>query len=230
MLDFIGTIGVSIFICVMLVALLGAMQTTLKTRVTLTVLAAIWVGLAAWLAAQGQFDDVGKRPFPLLAVFIFAPLIATALLVWLSPGARKALLSIPLPLLVGLNVMRLIGGMFLLLAAAGRLGGPFPYSAGWGDVATAVLAIPVAYLAMRPPEGRDGLIGAWNWLGALDLFAAIVLATITNPRSPLQIIPGDVGPRAMAFLPWILIPSVLVPWMLIVHGTIFAKLRERARR
>ena len=130
MLDFIGTIGVGIFFCVWLVALLGAMQITLKSRLALAALAGIWVGLAAYLGAAGEFDDVARRPVPLVAVMVFTPLILTALVVWLSPAARQALLSIPLPLMIGLNAMRLIGGLFLLLAVAGRLGGPFPYSAG----------------------------------------------------------------------------------------------------
>jgi hypothetical protein len=229
MLDFVGTIGISTFFCVWLVALVSAMDISLKARLATAAVAGIWVGLAALLAAGGEFNDAGKRPVPLIAIFVFTPLVLAALAVWLFPAVRRALLSVPLPLMVGLNVLRLVGGLFLLLGAAGRLGGPFPYSAGWGDLATAVLAVPVAYLAIRVTRERDWLIGAWNWLGALDLFAAIALATITNPGSPLQLIAAGVGPQAMAFLPWILIPSVLVPWMLIVHGTIYAKLRERAR-
>jgi hypothetical protein len=229
MLDFIGTIGIGIFFCVWLVALVSAMQISLNARLMVAAVAGIWIALAAFLAAGGEFNDVGKRPVPLIAIFVFTPLILAALAVWLFPSVRRALLSIPLPLMVGLNALRLVGGLFLLLGAAGRLAGPFPYSAGWGDVATAVLAVPVAYLAVRASRERDWMIGAWNWLGALDLFAAIGLATITNPGSPLQLIAAGVGPQAMAFLPWILIPTVLVPWMLIVHGTIYAKLRERAR-
>lgn len=229
MLDFAGTIGVSIFLCVMLVALLGAMQISLAARLALTVVIAVWIGLAAFLAAMGEFNDVGRRAVPLIAVFVMTPLILAALAVWLFPAVRRALLSMPLPLMIGVNSIRVVGGFMVLLAVAGRLGGPFPYSAGWGDVATGLFALPVAYLAARPPAGRDWMISAWNWFGALDLVAAIALATVSNPGSPLQIIPGDIGPRAMAFLPWILIPTVLVPSMLIVHATIYAKLRERAR-
>jgi hypothetical protein len=42
------------------------------------------------------------------------------------PAARRALNAIPLPLLVGLNVIRLGGVLFVLLALAGRLSGRFP--------------------------------------------------------------------------------------------------------
>jgi hypothetical protein len=59
-----------------------------------------------------------------------------------------------LPLLVGLNVIRLSGVLFVLLALAGRLSGPFPHISGWGDFVTGALAIPVAWLALR--ETRMG--------------------------------------------------------------------------
>jgi hypothetical protein len=39
----------------------------------------------------------------------------------------------PPPLLIGLNAGRVFGVFFLLLAATGRMGGPFPFSAGWGE-------------------------------------------------------------------------------------------------
>jgi hypothetical protein len=230
MLDFIGAIGVGVFAATALAVFTGTMQTGLGARLVLAAVVGIWIGLAGALAGAGAFDDAGRRPVPLVAVFVVTPLLVVALLAWLSPAARKAMLSVPMPLLVGLNAFRFLGGLFLLLAAAGRLGGPFPYSAGWGDIAAAALALPAAYIAARPPAGRDWFIGLATLIGALDLIAAVGLATITTPGSPLQIIPETVGPRAMVFLPWTLIPTVLVPYMLIAHGIVFAQLRKRDSR
>jgi hypothetical protein len=48
-------------------------------------------------------------------------------------------------------------------------------------------------------------------------------------RSPLQIFGGTIGSAAVVMLPWSTIPSLLVPFYLITHGIIFAKL-ARARR
>lgn len=100
-------------------------------------------------------------------------------------------------------------------------------SAAWGDIVTAVVAIPAVWLAARTSIDRDRLIGAWNIFGALDLFVAVGLATLSTPGSPLQIIQTAVGPAAMQQLPWALIPTVLVPYWLIAHGIIFAQLRAR---
>jgi hypothetical protein len=147
----------------------------------------------------------------------------------LSARLRMTLLDIPMPLLIGLNVMRVFGLLFVLLASVGRLGGPFPQSAGWGDVITGVLAIPVAYLAARDAARHAGIIAAWNLFGALDLIAAVFLGVTSANGSPLQLIEAGAGSTAVQYLPYSLIPTVLVPFYLVTHAIIFAQLAEHRR-
>ena len=158
---------------------------------------------------------------------IMLPLVAAAVAASFSPSARAALLGMPMPFLIGLNVWRLAGGFFLLLAAAGRLAGPFPTSAGWGDIITGALALPVAWLVLRG-QGR-ALVWTWNAFGTLDLVAALAFGIISANGSPLQIIHAGQGSEAVQMLPWSLIPTVLVPMFLIVHGVIFAQLARAGR-
>ena len=157
------------------------------------------------------------------------PMVATAALAALSPMWRAALLGLPAPLLIGLNVNRVFGVLFLALVAAGRLSGPFPFSAGWGDIITGVLALPAMWLALRRPPGGLPLIAAWNAFGTLDLVAALALGVMSVPGSPIQIF-GDsaAGSTAMQMLPWAFLPSVMVPFYLILHGILFAQLRQAA--
>ena len=68
----------------------------------------------------------------------FAAAIATA---W--PGVRATLLNLPTPLMIGLNFGRVFAVLFFLLALQGRLAGPFPFFAGWGDIITGVFAVPL---------------------------------------------------------------------------------------
>jgi hypothetical protein len=155
------------------------------------------------------------------------PLAAAVGIALFSAPARSALLQVPTPLLIGLNVFRLGGALFVPLAATGRLGGPFPYVAGWGDVLTGALALPVAWLAARE-AGGDRLVAAWNALGMLDLVVAVTLGITSRPGSPLQLIHAGVGSAAMTLLPWAHVPRVLVPFFLVVHAIVFAQLRARA--
>jgi hypothetical protein len=67
---------------------------------------------------------------------------------WFAWSAfRSALLSVPLSRLVGINAFRIAGVLFLILRDRGRLADPFATSAGWGDIITGVVAIPLAATA-----------------------------------------------------------------------------------
>src|SRR5207302_8825749 len=120
----------------------------------------LWTGRAAGLAPVNRFLGASPVGPPPIGTLIALPQVATAVAAAISPSVRASLLGMPMPFLIGLNVWRVAGGFFLLLAAEGRLGGPFPYSAGWGDIITGVLALPVAWLALRG-QGK-ALVWTWN--------------------------------------------------------------------
>ena len=145
-------------------------------------------------------------------------------LAYANNGFRSALLAIPTTLLIGLNVMRVLGVLFLLLAFAGRLSGPFPFSAGIGDIITGVAAIPLALTVARSQSLPAKAIASWNFFGALDLVAAIGLGLTSANGSPLQLIHYGVGSEAMQSLPFCLVPTVLAPFYLITHCVIAAQL------
>ena len=156
------------------------------------------------------------------------PLVAAAIAAaW--PGVRKALLGLPLPLLIGLNIGRVFAVLFLLLAVEGRLAGPFPYFAGWGDIITGVVAIPLVWLAQDTKDRTATRIAAWNWFGAADLVLAIALGVLSAEGSPLQLFHAAPGSAAMQWLPFSFVPTVLVPLYLILHAIIWVRLRQRVR-
>jgi len=221
MLDFIGTIVFTAAIIVSINALTGAMPISTSQRLALSVGAGLWTGLAAALAGANLF--AGPIGPPAIGIAILFPLLATAIAASISPSVRAWLLGIPIPLLIGLNVWRAAAGFFLLLLAAeGRLAGPFPYSAGWGDIITGALAVPVALLAQRGQA--KALVWIWNAFGMIDLVDALALGIISANGSPLQVIHAGAGSQAMQMLPWSLLPTALVPMFLILHGVIFVRL------
>ena len=222
MLDAIGTILVGTAMAVILAGVVTTIPVALPGRLALAGIIGAWVGLAGAVAAAGALSN----PTTVLAMF-GTPLVITVAVVLGWPTARRAVAAIPLPLLIGLNTIRLAGVLFVLLAVAGRLSGPFPYSAGWGDFATGAFAIPVAWLAAREASSRDRLIFAWNTFGLLDLVIAVALGVISRNGSPLQLIHAGVGSAAMQFLPWAFVPTALVPFFIIAHGIVFARLRSR---
>lgn len=228
MLDFIGTIGITAATIVTMTAVLSALRIGSRARLGVAALLGAWVGVAVALGANGSPFYDAASPIPLVGVLFAAPLAAAALLAAFVPAARAALLGLPLPLLVGLNVWRVLGGMFVLLAADGRLGGPFPQLAGWGDVITGALALPVAWLVARATVSTRNVALAWNAFGALDLVVAVSLGIVSANGSPLQLIHAGAGSAAMQALPWSVVPTVLVPAYLVLHAVVYAQLR-RAR-
>ena len=129
--------------------------------------------------------------------------------------------------MIGLNFGRVFAVLFLLLALQGRLAGPFPFFAGWGDIVTGVLAVPLLFAAAD--RKHTGAIMAWNLLGTTDLVPAIFLGVTSGEGSPLQIFTTAPGSAAMQQLPWSFVPTVLVPFWLILHAIIWAQLRRHAR-
>jgi hypothetical protein len=160
----------------------------------------------------------------LVGVLFAVPLLVVGVLALNSRGVRTALLAVPMPLLIGLNSLRMLGVLFLLLAASGRLSGPFPFSAGLGDVITGALAIPLALSVARSGQLPSVAVRRWNIFGALDLFVAVGLGLTSAAGSPLQLIHAGVGSAAMQYLPYCLVPTVLVPFYLITHAIIAAQL------
>jgi hypothetical protein len=227
-LDLIGGVAGFAAIAIIIVAFVAALDLGRTSRLVLAGAAGAWTGLAVILSAAGMLKVSPTALVPLVGVLLAIPLLIAAALSALSSRVRSALVDIPMPLLIGLNVIRALGFMFLALAAVGRLSGPFPYSAGIGDITTGVLAGPIALMAARTTRG-DWLVAAWNLFGTMDLVAAITLGIASADGSPLQLIHAGVGSDAIQSLPFSLIPTVLVPFFLITHGIVAAQLVRRSR-
>ena len=173
-------------------------------------------------------QEIFRAGVALLPMFFFVALALGFLVVGQTVSALAKVGAISyLGSTMVIVVVRELGPLlaaFLVLASLGRLGGPFPFSAGWGDIIVGVLAIPVAMLATRV-AANDLRIVAWNVLGVLDLVVAVTLGIGSTNGSPLQFVHAGVGSAAMASLPWSLVPTVLVPLFLVGHGIVFAHVR-----
>jgi hypothetical protein len=228
MLELMGTTVLTAAIAVNLNATITALPLSPAQKLASVSIAGLWIGLAIALATTGSYAATAT-PVPVVGIMVALPLVATGVAALLSAGVRETLLALPVPLLLGLNAVRILPGAFiLLLASQGKLSGPFPQSAGWGDIIVGTIAIPLMLAAARNFVGSRGALLAWNILGTLDLVEAVALGMLSAPGSPLQIYGGAVGSTAMWSLPWSSIPTVLVPFYFVTHGIIFARL-VRAR-
>ena len=220
MLDFAGTIVTAALMTFIVGALVSYLDIGRAAKLGIAGVAGAWIGLAAAAGAAGWFAIA--RPLPVIGVFVAAPLLAAAIAAC-SPAVRAALLALPTKLLIGLNIGRVFAILFLLLAMQGRLAGPFPHFAGWGDIITGVVAVPLLFVAV---ERNATAIAAWNYFGAADLVLAIFLGITSTEGAPLQLFSYPPGAQAMQQLPWSFVPTVLVPFYLIMHAIVWAQLRR----
>jgi hypothetical protein len=182
--------------------------------------ATVWLALAVLAGATGFLI---RLPFPGPQAIILSLVIATLVAATSLPGLRAWLDAVPLRALIGVNGIRFIGITFLVLAARGEINPVFAARAGWGDMATAVVAL--AFLAAGAPRtalGR-GLAHLWNAFGVLDLVVAVGTATTVTLRHETP------GMAPILALPLVVIPTFLVPLFLANHLVIFRRLLAAGR-
>jgi hypothetical protein len=126
---------------------------------------------------------------------------------------------------VSVQVYRVLGLIFLVLYAGGRLPGEFAWPAGAGDVAVGLLAPLVGIAYARRWRGSAGMLRAWNLFGLGDLVVAVTTGFLTSP-SRLQMLAFDRSNELISEFPLALIPVFLVPLSVLLHLASLEKLRQ----
>ncbi len=142
-------------------------------------------------------------------------------LVWFaaSPGLRRFLLSLDSRILTLVQTWRIGGFVFLVLYSFGILPGVFAIPAGLGDMAIGATA-PLLAWKLGDRNRRKGYI-LWQLLGVADLVMAVTLGTTARLISP-----GGPTTGAMTVLPLSMVPTFIVPLLLIFHLICIAQARQ----
>jgi hypothetical protein len=120
-------------------------------------------------------------------------------------------------LLVAVNIWRILGVAFLWGVSQGILHPAFGIPAGVGDVLIGVTAIPFAYFLRKGYSWSKYAVVIWSVLGITDLVYAVSLGLITA---------SEFGISTMTTFPWVLVPTVGVPFALMLHGITLYRLRN----
>jgi hypothetical protein len=228
-----ATTRLAIHIAIVLGLWLALERTGLAPRRRLAVWLAVVVPYTLWLAViwsaaiNGVFRPGNNTP-PLLPLAIFLPVIVGAPILLRAKRIGEVLDAMPASWLIGLQVYRVFGGIFLVGWARGVVPGIFGLPAGIGDVTTGLLALPVAYyLASRNgAAARSGI--AWNIFGLVDFTIAVGIGLATSP-GPLQLIVPSIPNTGAGLYPTVLIPAFAVPSSILLHALSLRQLRRAAR-
>jgi hypothetical protein len=176
----------------------------------------LWIAAAWTLAAKGIFQRNVVGNLPSLPVAIFLPVLLGSLVLTRSEAVASLLDATPASWLVGIQVYRVLGGVFLIYWIHGTMPGAFALPAGIGDVGTGVLALPAAvWVASGSPNGRR--IGIrWNVLGLIDFAVAITMGLLTAP-GPAHLLARDHPNQQIATFPTAMVPAFVVPFSTLLH-------------
>jgi hypothetical protein len=128
--------------------------------------------LIGWAVFAVGFGAVFGMNFNKLPPMVAAPLIVGTIFSYTARG-KQLLSAVKLHHIIAIQVYRIAGFIFLYLYyEAGVLTRGFALHAGWGDVLTGMLALPVAWLVWRKVQGYQYFVVAWCILGTGDLINA----------------------------------------------------------
>lgn len=141
---------------------------------------------------------------------------------WILPGLllclkREWFLSRPLSQqwLIGLQLFRVIGGVFLIEMSRGNLPAIFAYPAGLGDILVALVALAVLLRYMKDAVVPKPAIFLVIGLGLADFLSAFFFAS-TSAETPLQLFFSPAASAVVVF-PTGVIPLFLVSYAIFFH-------------
>jgi hypothetical protein len=187
-----------------------------------------WFVVAFATSLAGFYRPPHGSP-PTIQYGLLIPIVLGVVLFLTWPLLRRTLAIIPNTWLVGVQLYRALGVVFLVLYAGGHLPGLFALPAGIGDVLVGILAPFAAAAYARSPEGAIGRVRLWNLFGIADLVIAVTMGFLTSP-SPFQVAAFDRPSELIAMFPLVLIPVFAVPLSILLHFASLQKLRQKVRQ
>jgi hypothetical protein len=184
-----------------------------------------WLALALFLGWLNIFRTAYDQRFPYIALAMGIPIVIGAALIRWSGRVREIIDVVPQNWLVGFQLYRVVGAIFLVLYAAGLLPGIFAIPAGYGDVFVGLTAPLVAIGYARYHSQSDQFVALWNWFGIADLVIAVATGFLSAP-SRLQMFSLDAPNLLIGSFPLVMIPIYAVPLSIVLHLASLTKLRQ----
>lgn len=177
-----------------------------------------WVVATSLTARAGAYDHTGPVTAAVGGVLLIVLLAATRI-----PIVSRVLAAPDtVARLAVLQTFRIVGLVWIVVAALGSLPFLFAVPAGLGDAATSVAALLVARRLARGNGRRDAI---WfNAFGLADLVVAVILAALS------LILLGYQSVEPLRLLPLVLAPTFAVPLAMAMHVVSLARLLPRRTR
>jgi len=183
----------------------------------------LYLAYVSALALKGVFY-INPVP-PKVMVFTAIPLMVILFVIIGNTRLFKKLLrSITLESLIAIHVFRLLGVFFIILYFYHLLPVDLAFSAGMGDIITAIFSWPVAKWVSQGRSWSIKAVYAWNIFGILDIVTLLVIVGITIKKSIIS--GGNGNLEEMTMFPFAWFPAFAPATILFLHTAIFRKLQH----
>ena len=190
---------------------------------------ALWFVAAYLLGKKSFYVAIEDAVLPNLIIGVLTP-IAIVLVTYLTiPSIKKTINSIPLYWLVGIQFLRSVGIVFILLYFTNQMPGYFAWVVGLGDIFVAIYALLIAIRLKQNKTNALQHTKTWAIIAAIDLGIALVLNTLSVPGTT-RIIFTQPSPEIIQVFPTSMLPAFVVPMVILSLIFIFISLSKRKNR
>jgi hypothetical protein len=210
---------------------------------SITVVAAVWLFfksanysknlmliVGAWIVMQSVLGLVGFytnwTSLPPRFPFLIGPPVVAILVVLMTKAGRRFIDSLNLGTLTILSVIRIpveITLYYLLLA--GLIPQSMTFEGTNLDIISGITAPVVYYFVFVAKKLNPKILLAWNFL-CLGLLLNVVITAILSAPTPFQRLAFDQPNVGIGYFPFVLLPAVVVPIVLLSH---MASIRQLMR-
>jgi hypothetical protein len=171
----------------------------------------VWTAAVWGTSLAGVVTYHAGDAWPRVAIPLFVPVIV-AVAMLLQPGFRTVVDNIPLSTLVGVQIFRLAGFVFLIIPRLGHLPAIF-VTGGYGDIATGALALLTTVLLVRNSAGAKLSFVLFSAVGLGDLLNVAALLFYYYPSWNS----ATLSSAALADFSLVMVPALAAPIALILH-------------
>ncbi|HEX6403801.1 MAG TPA: hypothetical protein VF003_11675 [Pseudonocardiaceae bacterium] len=190
--------------------------------------------IAGWFLAMLGISLFGllragpsSPPIP-IGLALLVPLILGVLAYARSARLQQLLLRADLRWLIGVQLWRIAGGVFVIDYARHQLPASFALPAGVGDVLVGLAAPFVAVVAASGTSAARRTVIGWCVAGIADLIVAVTMGVLNAPGK-FGLLAGEVTTAPMLELPLSLIPTFFVPLSILLHLLVLRRSPEIGR-
>lgn len=188
-------------------------------------IALIWISFQSILALSGFYLNTTSFP-PRFPFLVIPPVLLIAIL-FLTQRGRQFLDQLDLPTLTLFHIVRVpvelvLYGLFIaqyvpqLMTFEGRN----------FDILSGLTAPLVYYFGFVQKKARTSLLLIWNFI-CLALLINIVVNAVLSAPTPLQQFAFDQPNVGVLYFPFVLLPSIVVPLVLLAHLTAIRSLLRK---